>query len=59
MVNEQNNTMVNKQMNNTPIVNEEMVVEEANTNIQSMTGGKRRKSKTRKQKKQKKTHKRR
>ena len=56
MVNEQNNTMVNKQMNNTPIVNEEMVVEEANTNIQSMTGGKRRKSKTRKQKK---THKRR
>lgn len=62
MVNEQNNTMVNKQMNNTPVVNEEMVVEETNTNIQPMTGGKRRKSKTRKQKKQKKqkkTHKRR
>jgi hypothetical protein len=57
MANEQNNTM----MNNTPIVNEEMVVEETNTNIQPMTGGKRRKSKTRKQKKQKKqkkTHKR-
>jgi hypothetical protein len=62
MVIEQNNTMMNKQMNNTPIVNEEMVVEETNTNIQPMTGGKRRKSKTRKQKKQKKqkkTHKRR
>jgi hypothetical protein len=59
--NKKNNNlrMVNEQMNNTPIVNEEMVVEEANTNIQSMTGGKRRKSKTRKQKKQKKTHKRR
>lgn len=49
-------TLPNLKLNNTPIVNETMVNEVLSNNIQPMTGGKRRKSKTRKHKK---SHKRR
>lgn len=49
-------TLPNLKLNNTPIVNETMVNEVLSNNIQPMTGGKRRKSKTRKHKKAHKRH---